>query len=54
MNRYILRRILQAIQLLLLISIAVFALMQFIPGGPLAVYADNPDVSAEDLERLRE
>ena len=54
MSRYILRRILQAIPLLLLISIAVFALMQFIPGGPLAVYADNPDVSAEDLERLRE
>ncbi len=54
MSRYILRRLLQAIPLLLLISIAVFALMQFIPGGPLAVYSDNPDVSAEDLERLQE
>lgn len=54
MSRYILRRILQAIPLLLLVSVAVFALMEMIPGGPLAVYANNPDVSAEDLARLQE
>lgn len=54
MTRYILRRTLQALPVLGLISIAVFALMQFIPGGPLAVYANNPAVSAADLARLQE
>ena len=54
MTRYILRRLLQAIPLLLLISIAVFALMQAIPGGPLAAYQNNPNISPEDLARLQE
>jgi len=53
-TRYIIRRILQAIPLLLLISIAVFALMQMIPGGPLAAYENNPDISPTDLVRLQE
>lgn len=47
-------RLLQAIPALILISMAVFALMQMIPGGPLAAYANNPDISSEDLERLQE
>ena len=54
MTGYILRRILQAIPLLLLISIAVFALMQAIPGGPLAAYENNPNISPADLARLQE
>ena len=54
MTRYIIRRLLQAIPLLLLISIAVFALMQAIPGGPLAAYENNPNISPEDLARLQE
>jgi peptide/nickel transport system permease protein len=53
-TRYIFRRLLQAIPLLLLISIAVFALMQAIPGGPLAAYENNPNISPEDLVRLQE
>jgi peptide/nickel transport system permease protein len=52
MTRYILRRLLQAIPLLIVISITVFFLMRFIPGGPLAMYEGNPNISAEDLERL--
>ncbi len=54
MTRYILRRLLQAIPLLLAISIAVFALMQAIPGGPLAAYENNPNIMPEDLERLKD
>jgi peptide/nickel transport system permease protein len=54
MTRYIFRRVLQAIPLLFLISVAVFALMQLIPGGPLAAYSNNPDVTSADLERLQE
>lgn len=54
MTRYIARRILQTIPLLLLISLGVFLLMHLIPGGPLAVYENNPSISAADLERLKE
>jgi len=53
MTRYIIRRIIQAIPLLLLISFTVFMLMQLIPGGPLAAYQNSPDITAEDLERLK-
>ncbi len=53
MTRYIIRRLLQAIPLLLLISFIVFMLMQMIPGGPLAAYENNPNITSEDLERLR-
>lgn len=48
-----LRRILQAVPLLLLISILVFALIHLAPGGPLAIYLENPNVTPADLERLR-
>jgi peptide/nickel transport system permease protein len=54
MTRYIIRRVLQAIPLLLLISVAVFALMQAIPGGPLTAYANDPNISPADMERLQE
>lgn len=53
MTRYIIRRVLQAIPLLLLFSFTIFIIMQLIPGGPLAAYENNPNISAEDLERLR-
>lgn len=54
MGRYVARRLIQAIPLLLLISIASFALLKAAPGGPLSAYEANPTVTAEDLERLRE
>ncbi len=53
MTRYIVRRVFQAIPLFLVISFAVFMLMQMIPGGPLAAYENNPNISPEDLERLQ-
>ncbi len=49
----ILRRVAQAIPLLLLISILVFALLHAAPGGPLAIYLENPNVRPEDIVRLR-
>lgn len=48
-----LRRLAQAIPLLLLISILVFALIHAAPGGPLAMYLENPNVRPEDIARLR-
>lgn len=53
MGRYVARRLIQAIPLLLLISIASFALLKAAPGGPLSAYEADPTVTAEDLERLR-
>ena len=52
MTRFLLRRSLQAIPLLLTISL-VFVLIHAAPGGPLAVYLTNPNVRPEDIERLR-
>lgn len=53
MTQYIIRRVIQALPLLIIISFTVFILMNLIPGGPLAAYQNNPDISAEDLERLK-
>lgn len=53
MLRLIARRVLQGVPLLLLISAVVFALLQAVPGGPLAAYLENPNVRPADIERLR-
>ncbi|HEY2908110.1 MAG TPA: ABC transporter permease [Vicinamibacterales bacterium] len=53
MARFIARRCLQALPLLLVISTLVFALIHAAPGGPLAIYLSNPNVRPEDIERLR-
>ncbi len=52
MGRYILRRLIQAIPLLLLISVAMFALIHALPGGPEAVLF-NPRLSAAGRAALR-
>lgn len=52
MWRYILRRLLQAIPLLLGISLVSFFIMRLAPGGPLAGYLANPKVSPADVARL--
>lgn len=49
----VLRRLLQAVPLLLVVSVLVFALLHATPGGPLAIYLENPNVRPEDIERLR-
>jgi len=46
------RRLAQAVPLLLLISVLVFALLHAAPGGPLAIYLENPNVRPEDIARL--
>jgi peptide/nickel transport system permease protein len=38
---------------LLIITFATFFLMQLLPGGPLAAYENNPEISQKDIERLR-
>jgi len=53
MGRYIIRRLLQAIPLLFLVSIFVFGLLQLVPGGPMGVYGKNPNLTPEALENLQ-
>jgi peptide/nickel transport system permease protein len=52
MLRYILRRLLQAIPMLVGISFAAFVLMRLAPGGPMAIYAQNPNMSEADMRRI--
>jgi peptide/nickel transport system permease protein len=51
--RFLVRRSLHALPLLLAISGLVFLLLHAAPGGPLAIYLSNPNVRPEDIERLR-
>lgn len=50
---YIIKRLLQAIPLLIGVSIIGFAMMHLAPGGPLAVYTLNPTITAQDIERIK-
>jgi peptide/nickel transport system permease protein len=50
--RYIIRRLIQAIPLLLGISLISFFVMRLAPGGPLAGYLLNPKVSPADIARI--
>jgi peptide/nickel transport system permease protein len=52
MGRYLIRRLLQSIPLLMLITVLVFVLLKT-AGDPLAYLANDPKVSAEDKARLR-
>jgi peptide/nickel transport system permease protein len=54
MVTYIIRRIIGIIPLIIAVTFVSFIIMQSVPGGPLAVYRNNPNVRAEDLARLEE
>jgi peptide/nickel transport system permease protein len=51
--RFLARRCLQAVPLLLVVSLLVFGLIHAAPGGPLEIYLANPNVRPADIERLR-
>lgn len=50
MGRYLARRLVQLIPLLVLITIVSFAVMQLAPGGPLAAYEQSPNITAAQLK----
>jgi peptide/nickel transport system permease protein len=52
MRGYLARRVLQALVVLGLVSLAGFSILHLAPGGPMAIYAMSPAMSAEDLQRL--
>lgn len=47
------RRTLQAIPLLILISIILYVILNNAPGGPLAPYLSNPHITPADIARLK-
>ncbi|MCW5853586.1 MAG: ABC transporter permease [Anaerolineae bacterium] len=53
MQRYILRRVLQSIPLLIGITIVVFLLVHAAPGNPLGEFEFNPNIKPEDIARIR-
>ena len=52
MTHYIVRRLLQAIPLLVLLSMLVFGLISLAPGGVGSMFEENPNLTADDLRRL--
>ena len=54
MLKFTVKRILQAIPMLLAVSIVIFALIQAMPGDPLEMYLENPNASPEAIERIKE
>jgi peptide/nickel transport system permease protein len=53
MGSYVAQRAVQAAVLLLLVSLVGYAIMNLAPGGPLAVYVHNPQVTPEKIDQLR-
>jgi peptide/nickel transport system permease protein len=47
MAKYIIRRVVQAIPVLIGITIVVYAILQLAPGGPVAKFASNPRITNE-------
>jgi len=54
MQKFLLRRALQSVVVLIGLSFLLFALLVFTPGDPLEILAtSSPDVEREDIDRLR-
>jgi peptide/nickel transport system permease protein len=53
MAQYIVRRLLQAIPMLLMISILLFALVNIAPGGPLTTYSRSNRIAPEKKEAIK-
>lgn len=54
MRTYALRRILQTIPILFIISILLFLMVRAAPGGPLTAARRNPNITKEQLELIEE
>ncbi len=52
MNKYVIRRLLQAIPTLFGITIVVYAIMLLAPGDPVAILAFDPTIRQDERERL--
>jgi peptide/nickel transport system permease protein len=52
MGRYLIRRLLQSLLLLALVSMIAFAILHLAPGGPLSQFVATGDLGQEDVDRL--
>ncbi len=52
MTRYLIRRVLQAVPVLLFISVGVYGLIIVSPVDPMSIYEDNPNISPADMAML--
>jgi peptide/nickel transport system permease protein len=53
MLNYIIRRLLQAVPMLFLLSLILFLLVNIVPGGPLAGYGRTRRINPEKVEQLK-
>jgi peptide/nickel transport system permease protein len=53
MTRYLLRRMVQAVPLLLGITFVSFALLKLAPGGPMSIYMESGTSSRADVAQVR-
>jgi peptide/nickel transport system permease protein len=53
MLNYIIRRLLQAVPMLFLLSLLLFLLVNIVPGGPLAGYGRTRRINPEKVEQLK-
>ncbi len=53
MTKYVVRRVLQAIPVLLGISMLIYGILLIAPGGPEARFAQNPRISAAQIAAFR-
>lgn len=53
MLNYIIRRLLQAVPMLFLLSLILFMLINIVPGGPLAGYGRTRRINPEKVEQLK-
>ncbi|MFA9403410.1 MAG: ABC transporter permease [Anaerolineales bacterium] len=53
MGQYVVRRLLQAIPMLILVSIILFALVNIAPGGPMSAYSRTNRIPEEKKEAIR-
>jgi peptide/nickel transport system permease protein len=54
MRQFLIRRLIQSVLLLWALMTFTFFLTRITPGGPDAALLDNPRLTAEDIERMRE
>ena len=53
MTRFVVRRLIQMVPLLLGISFVVYAMINLVPGSPTDRYQAQPNIKPEDLDRIR-
>ena len=53
MGQYIVRRLIQAIPMLIIVSILLFALVNIAPGGPMSAYSRSNRIPPEKKEAIR-